>query len=293
MRASVAEGAIVVGALGAGCAASGLGPCAGGQTSVLSADMGRLMVEMLRGEQTARVVPVAGHVMVAATSAAEERGAAQRAAEANARSAGMAAAQVYQNNDSTAASLLTIAGAAVPPPNTPPDPKSQLAWGRYTFQAVNDKVSNMAAVASIGRDAAIGDADFTLYRARDPSNPSHLLTSNEASVDFRLSRGQATFETAAGAVEAAALRGQLTLDFSRRTFATALELSSATGGNTELRVAGSVSQDGKFSVGDPVSKVESRERVVGAVTADGKEVGYLFERGTVGGLFRGKTLWGR
>lgn len=294
MRASVAEGAIVVGALGGGCTAAGLGPCAEGQTSLLSADMGRLMVEVHRGEQTARLVPLAGHALVAGQSPIEDRTIAQRTAETNARTAGMAAGQTFQQNDQEAAGLLTIAAASVPPPNAPPESGAQLAWGRYTFlPASNDKVSQLAVLAARGRDAAVGTSDFTLFRTHDAANPDHLLTSNEAAVSFRLSRGQATFESAAGAVEAATLRGQLTLDFSQRTFSTALDLSSPNGGSAELRVAGSVRADGVFSVGDPGASRHSREVVIGAVTADGKEAGYLFERGTVGGLFRGKTLWGR
>jgi hypothetical protein len=206
----------------------------------------------------------------------------------------MAAGQAFQLNDEAAASLLTIAAASVPPPNSAPDAQAQMAWGRYTFlPAANDKVSQLAVLASRGRDAAVGTADFTLFRAHDASNPEHLLTTNEASVSFRLSRGQATYESATGGIEAAALRGQLTLDFAQRTFSTALELSAASGAQADLKVAGSIRQDGVFSVGDPAAVRESRQFVVGAVTADGKEAGYLFERGTAGGLFRGKTLWGR
>jgi hypothetical protein len=290
MRATVVEGAIVVGALGASCSAAALGPCAGG-ASVLSADMGRLMVEVQRGDSTARLVPVAGQVMVAATSAADERVAAQRAADAAARSAGMAAAQVFQNNDRTAADLLTIAGTALPELNSPSDPKSQLAWGRYAFSApLNDNVSQLAVIAGRGRVAAVGDADSTLFRAADPSNPSSDLLVSQGSANFRLNRAQATFQPEGGRAEAASVDGgTLTLDFARRTFATALALSSDSAGKAELRVGGDVRSDGVFVVRD----ADPRQYVAGAVTADGKEAGYLFERGTVGGLFRGKTLWGR
>lgn len=294
MRASVAEGAIVVSALGAGCSATGLGPCAGNHTSVLSADMGRLMVEVHRGDQTARVVPLAGQVLVAGQSSVEDRHVAQRTAEGSARAVGMAAGQIFQRNDEEAASLLTIAAASIPPPNSAPDADAQMAWGRYTFlPAANDKVSQLAVLAARGRDAAVGTSDYTLFRTRDPANPQGLLTVDDPSVTFRLSRGQATFQSAGGAVEAATLRGELKLDFSQRTFTTALELSSANGGQAALKMAGTVRQDGVFSVGDPAANRETREFVVGAVTADGKEAGYLFERGTTGGLFRGKTLWGR
>ncbi|MCC7100357.1 MAG: hypothetical protein IT500_12280, partial [Rubrivivax sp.] len=55
----------------------------------------------------------------------------------------------------------------------------------------------------------------------------------------------------------------------------------------ELRAAGDLRPDGSFAVRD------SSQFVTGATSLDGKEVGYLFERSVVGGLFRGKTLWGR
>ena len=42
VRATVSDGAIVVGALGGACSAAGLGPCGGQDARLLSADMGRL-----------------------------------------------------------------------------------------------------------------------------------------------------------------------------------------------------------------------------------------------------------
>lgn len=290
MRATVVEGAIVVGAIGASCSAAALGPCAGG-TRVLSADMGRLMVEVLSGDQTARLVPVAGQVMVAAAAAAEERIAPQRAADSAARSVGMAAAQAFQNNDRAAADLLTIAEGIVPDLNSASDPKAQLAWGRYSFALpLNDQLSQLAVVAGRGREAVVGDADFTLFRAADTGADPQALTASQGVADFRLSRAQATFTPDFGPAEAASVDGgTLTLDFSRRTFATALALSSDSAGKAELRVGGDVRSDGVFVVRD----TDPRQYVAGGVTADGKEAGYLFERGTVGGLFRGKTLWGR
>jgi hypothetical protein len=291
VRAAVSEGAIVVGALGANCLASGLGPCSGGQTSFLSADMGRLMVEVLRGDQVARVVPVTGTLLAGvAPAGAEERIAAQRAAESAARTAGLLAAEPYRTMDQTAAGALTIAAAAQPELNRRPSGSAQMAWGRYSVApAFNDNISVPFAVARAGRDVAVGDNEFTLFRAVDADNPRTELSSTEARATFQLSRGQATYETG-NRVEAASIDGgTLTLDFGRRSFATALALSSATAGRAELRVAGDVRADGTFAVRD----LDSRQYVAGAFTLDGKEAGYLFERGTAGGLFRGKTLWGR
>jgi len=52
-------------------------------------------------------------------------------------------------------------------------------------------------------------------------------------------------------------------------------------------MGGDVRADGTFAVKDV------DQRIAGAVSLDGKEAGYLFERNAAGGLFRGKTLWGR
>lgn len=288
VRATVAEGAIVVGALGAGCAAATLGPCQGSQTRVLSADMGRLMVEVRRDDQVARLVPAAGGLLVA--GAVDDRSQSSRAADAAARQGGMLAAEKFTPNDRVAAGALTIAELNVPTLNSPSNRNGQLAWGRYTvLPGVNDNVSYMAATAGLGRHYTVGTAYATLFRSDDPGNASSMLsaTAADGKFDFRLSRGQATFE-AGNRVEAASINGaKLTLDFSQRTFATALDVSSATGGRTELRVAGDVRSDGTFSVRD------LGQFVTGAVSLDGKEVGYLFERGAGGGWFRGKTLWGR
>ena len=216
--------------------------------------------------------------------------AAQRAAENAARSAGMLAAEPYGRNDAAAAEMLVIAADSLPDLNHRPNLDGQLLWGRYTINAAfNDDVSVPFAIARLGRHEAVGSEQFTLFRANDPTNPERELRAGEGQVDFRLSRAQATYENA-GAVEAATVDGgTLSLDFARRTFATGLALSSPSAGKTELRMAGDVRGDGTFSVRD----LDSRQSVAGAVSLDGKEAGYLFERGLGSGLFRGKTLWGR
>ena len=114
-----------------------------------------------------------------------------------------------------------------------------------------------------------------------------LSDSLNASVNFRLSRSSASFDKA-GATELATIDGgSLNIDFARRTFATGLLLSSPSGGAAELRAAGDVRSNGTFAVRD------AEQLVAGAVSVDGKEAGYLFERSAGGGLFRGRTLWGQ
>lgn len=294
-RVTVADGAIVVGALGGNCSASGLGPCQGAGSRLLSADMGRLMAEVRHGERVARVVPTSTGGTEVAGAAAEERMSALYAAELAARAAAQQSADAkgfaqMRDIDIAAAELLSI--PSVKASNTQPDMSAQLMWGHWTFSpTVYDGVSRPRSVAETsGRQAVSGTYDGrSAWLFRAPGSGDGLLH-NEADgiVDFKLTHASATFE-ANKRSEAATVDGaKLTLDFGRRTFATALALSSATGGSTELRVAGTVQADGTFAVRDSVSQVVS-----GAVSFDGKEAGYLFERLVGGGLFRGKTLWGR
>lgn len=301
VRATVSDGAIVVGALGGACSATALGPCGGQDARLLSADMGRLMVEVRPGEKMAHVVPAAGAALATAAYSAEERVAARTAAESAARIAGLLAARPSEavsvagavtgsvSSDLTAASTLSLAAVDLPELNRMADLNAQLVWGRYSIAPnASDKLSAPYSIAALGRHITIGDEATGLFRKDDPNNPSGLLPSSlHTKVDFRLSRASATYETAGGS-EAATVNGaSLTLDFANRTFATALALTAASGVKTELRVAGDVRPDGTFA-----TQVDS-QYVSGAVSLDGKEAGYLFNRGVVGGLFKGRTLWGR
>ena len=294
VRATVADGAIIVGALGASCAATSLGPCAGPGAKLLSAEMGRWMVEVTPGDQVARIVPAAGVALAVASPTAEERLAARAAAESAARSAGMLAAEpspgaLGRGQDRAAAEALMIASATVQDLNRAADPGAKLVWGRWSISpSANDKVSMPFSLASNGRHITVADEAAGLFRANDAAHADRLLPDDlNAKVDLRLSRASATFEMGERSEVASVDGGTLSLDFARRTFATALAMSSQTAGRAELRMAGDVRNDGTFAVRD------ADQRIAGAVSFDGNEAGYLFERGAAGGLFKGRTLWGR
>lgn len=282
VRATVADGAIVVGPLSGECMAGSLGPCAGDAVQVLSAGMGHLVAEVRPGEGRTRLVPVADTLLAASQGKADE----------GRHARGQGETLTYAANDRAAADLLTIAKVALsdPDPNRPADPSARMIWGRWGATAEStDRVSVPEALAMQGRHyTGIGDSQLGLYLYRaDQTRPGSLFPSDlSATVDFRLTRGSASFERA-GAAEAARIDGHtLRIDFARRTFATGLELSSASGGSTVLRAGGKISSTGTFAVGD------AEQRVAGAIAVDGKEAGYLFERSAGGGVFKGRTLWG-
>jgi FecR protein len=279
VRATVADGAIVIGPLSGDCSAGALGPCAGEASRVLSAGMGHLMAEVRPGDARTRLVPASGSVVAAVVGKPEEGG--HRRPQGD--------ALTYSVNDRAAADLLTIAKVNIPDLNRPADPSGQLIWGRWGVGSLdNDKVALPSSLAALGRHyTGIGDSEAGLFRANQTMPGGVLSDSLNASVNFRLSRGSASFDKA-GATELATIDGgSLNIDFARRTFATGLLLSSPSGGATELRAAGDVRSNGTFAVRD------AEQLVAGSVSVDGKEAGYLFERSAGGGLFRGRTLWGQ
>lgn len=289
-RATVASGTIVMSPLGNGCLADGVGPCNGRQASVLSADMGRLMVEMRPGDRVPRVVPAAIAVLATSTPAIDARASAQAAGLVDAQPA--ADGRNY-GNDRAAAQVLAIAPLGpfdARELNTPPKADGQLAWGRYSISNGRDNISLPFAAAfdNGGRTVTVGDGDVGLFRRVDErAAPSVFENSNKGRVDFRLNRAWADFEIG-GRTEAASVDGgTLSLDFTRRTFASALALSAASAGKTELRVAGAVQPNGNFVV------LDTGVHVAGTVSLDTKEAGYLFSLKSGGGLFKGRTLWGR
>lgn len=278
VRATVADGAIVVGPLAGDCSAGALGPCAGESARVLSAGMGHLMAEVRPGEGRTRLVPVAGTVLAANAARGDE----------SHHGRGQAEPLTYSVNDRAAADLLTIAKVSIPDLNRPADLSGQLVWGRWGVgPAGEDHIAIPGSLASLGRHyTGIGDSEMGLFRTNQTQPGGILSDSLSASVDFRLSRASASFERGSSVETASIDGGRLNIDFARRTFATGLLLSSPSGGNTDLRAAGDVRSNGTFAVRD------SEQVVAGAVSVDGKEAGYLFERNAGGGVFKGRTLWG-
>lgn len=300
VRATVADGAIVVGALGGSCTAAGLGPCLGSESRLLTAGMGSLMAEVRHGERVARVVPASGSSSELAGGGAEERAAALYAAESAARTAAQVAADskvfaLMRDADKVAAEMLvvpTATTASIASLNTRSDQSAQLMWGHWITAPALEGISWPKSSTDGREQTTVYDTKgaVSLYRAKDPSYTDGLLHNNtDGVVKFGLTHASATYESG-GRSESAAVDGRLVLDFSRRTFVTALGLSAAGSGvTTTLNMGGDIEADGRFKLQDKTGS----QKIDGAVSFDSKEVGYLFERSVVGGLFRGKTLWGR
>lgn len=215
--------------------------------------------------------------------------------------ASFSSTEIQRGNDLAAADLVALAQTSVPDLNRRlsrdqvgasalggSDGGSALVWGRWAIlPAATDKVSVPFSAARVGREITVADDYVGLFRAKSGEGSDQIAEGLGGRVELRLSRASASFEVGTRSESASVSASNLTIDFSRRTFATGLDLLSASGVKGELRMAGELRPDGIFAVRD------ADQRVSGAITLDGKEAGYLFDRSAGGGLFRGRTLWGQ
>jgi hypothetical protein len=290
---TVADGAIVMTPYGENCTTTGLGPCGGDRARVLAAHMGRLSAELRPGEPGIRLVHSKDANSSVDIRSVERDGARDRRDDsmAGAKASGLLAAeptasQLQHGNDRATAELLTLAAIRLPDLNRPSAIDGALVWGRWAISSgVNDKLTVPFSLARLNRQVVVADEEAGLFRTNVSGSSDIFQSTLQGKVEFRLTRASVSYESSTG-LEAASVRaGNLTVDFNRQSFATALDLAADSGATGQLRMAGELRRDGVFSV------VDSNQRIAGALSWNGKEAGYLFETGAPGALFRGRTLW--
>lgn len=165
--------------------------------------------------------------------------------------------------------------------------KRQLVWGRWAnISDVNDKISVAYDTAVNGRRISVGSNEVGLFRQDDGKQ---LLAENLGKINFNLELADIDYVTAIGASQMAVENGYLTIDFNNNEFSTALSLQENSLGEVSFSASGTVSKEGFFT-----SKDANNSQILGgAVSFDGKEAGYLFEKKLSDGTIKGTTLWGK
>lgn len=272
LRAVVNQGAIVVAPFVGGCAVQALGPCLTAEARELTDDMGRVLLE-LTAMQPARIVPIGGTGPDQSAPPAPQEPTPEHALVTAVETAGADRA----------------ATALQPVPETPPLPPTeptQLQWGRWGGAAhAGDTLSVDRETARDGRKITVGNNYVGLYR---PPGDSPVLSTQLGQGSFSLAGGEVSLLRADGVSSPGRVNGGwLKIDFAQRRFATDLSLSHAATGAVSLQSSGQVRDDGIFAVqaGDT--------RVAGAVSFDGREAGYLFDKALPQGTLSGSTLWRR
>ena len=325
--AAVYTGAIVLSPLSPSCQIT-LGPCESGFEKSLSESMKGQMIALYRQDASPQIVALVEGLtlnrnrdvvvamaaadrtdkIVARPSASLSTTVADAAPDKNLIAASSivkvpdAPAPVVVPPAPTVPTVPTVPVVPVPPVTPPvpvvPDPPAavvvppqvkQLAWAAYPWTKLmggDVLLQTLDAVNAAGRTSVAGNGAYGLYR--DPS-ASNTLVATEATAQFRLAAGSGQLIMAEGRlVEAVRVTGgSLNVDFSRATFDTKLNMSSPTLGADTLAANGLVRPDGV------IMSQTGNGSVVGAMSLDGKEAGYSFEKAVSAGTVNGITLWGR
>ncbi|HEX9719123.1 MAG TPA: FecR domain-containing protein, partial [Ramlibacter sp.] len=296
-NASVYTGAIVLSPLTAGCVAT-LGPCQSGREKLLSDDMKGQMLELSRQQASPQLVPLVDllaqnrRVVPGSDSTRVEKTVVTDASRPDFASDKEVVTEALSADVVPAGSTRPPSAPPAPPPiaDAPlPPVVTQLVWGRWdwTVASAGETFSRtFEEAAQNGRRITVGNGAYALYRTAPHANS--LLRTDEASANFRLSAGAGQLSVPGQASQDVRVDGgSLNVDFSRATFATQLNVSNPTIGPNTLQSNGSVSPKGVM-VGQ-----SGNAYVAGALSLDGKEAGYFFEKAFSAGNLSGITLWGR
>ena len=159
----------------------------------------------------------------------------------------------------------------------------QLVWGRWADEQLNlERITLAYEDAQAGRAVTIGNQDYILFRTEADGT---RVDSGLGVVSFELNSAQAFYSSDSGVVAMQVKGGSLDIDFDRSEFATALDLSHSLTGNIDFAASGRISDGGYFNSRD------ASQRLSGAVSTDGQEAGYFFERQLIDGGIQGLTLW--
>ena len=191
-----------------------------------------------------------------------------------------------------------IAPVVVVTPATPVTPVvlppvvTQLVWARMAEVAPDgDSLSRSFAQAiEGGRQGTVGNFAYSLYREVSATTPA-VLASADTSANFRLagSAAQLTMPSGRSTVSEAVQvnNGTLSVDFAHSTYATQLNVSNARIG------VDSVTSNGIIKSNGVLLGQGGNAYTAGALSLDGKEAGYFFEKTLAAGQLTGLTLWGR
>ena len=309
-RALVNEGIIVMAPLSSTCSSDSFGPCIANAVELSGANM--QVAELDQNSANPRVLP-----------AAQDRGAevlqqevrsliASNDSDNSEAGDGSAFAEEVFLEESTSTRVVASATAddsitsnsgpttpepTIPEPVEPSIPtftpelpvsaatltSNQLVWGRYAAGVGDlERITLPLAEARVGREVSIGNFDYGLFRVEDEKQ---RVDSGLGVIGFDLRSAQAFYTDASGVSGLVVLGGNLDIDFQLNRFATELNLQHSEAGLIDFTAAGGLFDGGYFH------SRNDDQRIAGAVSLDGTEAGYFFERQLEGASIQGLTLW--
>lgn len=307
VRALVNEGAIVVAPFSSDCLADDFGPCAINAVELTGTSL--QMVELDSETSLPRLMP-ATHEREPQMMQQEVQlalAAVDTGGEAAEKTAGT---DVYLENVTSrkvAAEVASVGGTSTPRPEPTPPPQVPVtepdftpeapvpvpdltsrqlvwAWGRWAGAiGSGERITLDYEVARTGREVTVGNLDYTLFR--EPTGGGEHVRDGLGIIGFNLHSAQAAYNNGNGVFVMQVRGGELSIDFDNLRFATRLDLNHSLTGDVRFTADGRVFQNGIFN------SVSETQRMAGAVTLDGQEAGYFFEKQLENGGVSGLTLW--
>jgi len=158
-----------------------------------------------------------------------------------------------------------------------------LVWGRWgAGQGDLEKLTMAYADVREGRDVTVGNASYVLFRDGDGKT---RVQEGLGPVSFSLHSAQAFYSSDTGVVAMTVKGGTLDINFSTSRFATELNMNHSLTGDVSFIANGFIYEGGYF-----YTRSET-ERMAGAVSLNGAEAGYYFEKQLEAGGIQGLTLW--
>ena len=301
---SVKTGAIVMSPLEGVCA-SGLGPCAGDRSALLSADMQGQMLEYLKqnDKSVPRLVP---YVDLQARNNAASPAIASRQIDSNL----IVDASSKELNNQVQEVVAAINPAAISKANSPkdtlavavPDPVLQpttatvvpaslpLVW-LHNAQGWNVPSNTISVrfddASAAARNAVVGNFFINLYR---DETITKTFTPPSTTANFSLLNASANFtqpDTGRPSEPVSVSAAKLSVDFARNTLSTQMNLASPSLGTNVFSATAAVTRDGVFTSNN------TSQQLAGAFSTDASQAGFVFEKRMSIGTVSGLTLWGR
>ena len=283
VRALVNEGAIVLAPYSDACTVDSFGPCADNaielsdtSLQMIEFDAGTAAPRLMSAEATSESVVLETEIItmpMTDEAAADEK---------------TVGTDAYLENV-TSRRVEAVASETVKPPVVvEPEPlltDRQLVWGRYASGM--NTVSVAYDEAAAGRDVAVQlglSSNYILFRE---ASGADRIQPGLGLVSFELANAQASYHSGSGVVAMAVGDGALDINFDNNTFATSLSMSHDLTGQVDFVAAGVLNSNGSGFFNTRTAT----ERMTGAVSLDGKEAAYYFEKQLEAGGIQGLTLW--
>jgi len=310
VRAAVNEGTIVMAPFSSECRVDTFGPCLANAIALTESSLQILEIRRAGGVPELLPATLERNPEMMSDEVALALAAREQAPPADEKTAGT---EIFLENVTSMRVqqvVATAAPVALPPvappavvvapppavvPATPPDftpvapvpvpalTDRNLVWGRWgAGQGELEKLTMAYADVRVGRDVTVGNDSYVLFR---DGNGKTRVQAGLGPVSFALHSAQAFYHSDTGVVAMTVLGGSLDINFNNNQFATELNMNHSLTGNVDFIAKGFIYDGGYFYTRS------ATERMAGAVSLDGTEAGYFFEKQLASGGIQGLTLW--